>query len=145
VRLFSKGVPMGILLTYLLFSPSILLLCLFSWLFPLFFHFSAAGSGNEAVAKEEGRHQTIVMESAARGQPGLLSTTRPATLGSSVLTDMDAFFWEFDRMSLSSRHAEHFWVFYDAQVDFPQLPSATKGSSVLKNLVGEVWQLLSIS
>ena len=145
MRLFSKGVPIGILLTYLLFSPSILLLCLFSWLFPLFFHFSAAGNGNEAVAEEEGRHQTTVVESAAKGQPGLLSATRLATLGSSVLTNMDAFFWEFDRMSLSSRHAEHFWVFYDAQVDFLRLPSATRGSSVLKNLVGEVWQQLSIS
>jgi hypothetical protein len=48
-------------------------------------------------------------------------------------------------MSLSSRHAKHFWVFYDAQVDFPRLSIAIRGSSVLKNLVGEVWQLLSIS
>uniref|UniRef100_A0A2N9H2I7 Aminotransferase-like plant mobile domain-containing protein n=1 Tax=Fagus sylvatica TaxID=28930 RepID=A0A2N9H2I7_FAGSY len=55
-----------------------------------------AGSGNETVVEEEGRLQTAAVESAIRGQPGLLSAVRPATLGSSVLTDMDAFFREFD-------------------------------------------------
>jgi hypothetical protein len=54
------------------------------------------------------------VESAIRGQPGLLS----AALGSSILTDMDAFFREFDRMSVSSRHAEHFWIFDDTKADF---------------------------
>jgi hypothetical protein len=52
------------------------------------------------------------------GQPGLLSTTRPATLGSSILAEMDAFFQEFDRMSVSSCHAEHFWIFDDVKVEF---------------------------
>uniref|UniRef100_A0A2N9ETN5 Aminotransferase-like plant mobile domain-containing protein n=1 Tax=Fagus sylvatica TaxID=28930 RepID=A0A2N9ETN5_FAGSY len=61
-----------------------------------------AGSGNEAVAEEEGRHQTAVVESTAKGQPGLLSATRSATLGSSVLTEMDAFFREFDQMLLGA-------------------------------------------
>uniref|UniRef100_A0A2N9EY06 Aminotransferase-like plant mobile domain-containing protein n=1 Tax=Fagus sylvatica TaxID=28930 RepID=A0A2N9EY06_FAGSY len=58
-----------------------------------------AGSSNEAVAEEERRHQIAGVESAIRGQPGLLSAARSATLGSSVLADMDAFFREFDRMS----------------------------------------------
>ena len=58
------------------------------------------------------------MEFAARGQPGLLSATRSATLGSSVLTDMDALFREFDRILVSSRHAEYFWIFDDAKADF---------------------------
>ena len=52
------------------------------------------------------------------GQLWLLSTTRSATLGSSVLAEMDAFFLEFDRMSISSRHAEHFWIFDDVKVKF---------------------------
>ena len=52
------------------------------------------------------------------GQPGLLSVTRSTTLGSSVLVEMDAFFREFDRMSVSSRHAEHFWIFDDVKVEF---------------------------
>jgi hypothetical protein len=58
------------------------------------------------------------MESAIRGQPGLLSAARSATLGSFVLTDMDAFFREFDRTSFSSRHAEHFWTFDDVKANF---------------------------
>ena len=58
------------------------------------------------------------MESAIRGHPGLLSAIRSATLGSSVLAEMDAFFWEFDRVSVSSRHAEHFWIFDDVKDDF---------------------------
>jgi hypothetical protein len=58
------------------------------------------------------------VESAARGQPGLLSATRSATLRSSVLAEMDAFFREFDQMSVSSRHAEHFWIFDDVKVEF---------------------------
>ena len=58
------------------------------------------------------------MESAIRGQPGLLSATRSATLGSFVPVDMDVLFREFDRMSVSSRHAEHFWVFDDVKADF---------------------------
>ena len=52
------------------------------------------------------------------GQSGLLSATRYATLGSPVLAEMDAFFWEFDRVSVSSRHAEHFWIFDDVKDDF---------------------------
>jgi hypothetical protein len=51
-------------------------------------------------------------------KPGLMSAARPATLGSSVLADMDAFFREFDCMSFSSRHAEHFWTFDDVKADF---------------------------
>ena len=31
---------------------------------------------------------------------------------------MDAFFQEFDWMSVSSHHAEHFWIFDDAKVEF---------------------------
>uniref|UniRef100_A0A2N9EV39 Aminotransferase-like plant mobile domain-containing protein n=1 Tax=Fagus sylvatica TaxID=28930 RepID=A0A2N9EV39_FAGSY len=58
-----------------------------------------AESSNEAIAEEERRHQTAAAEFAIRGQPGLLSTARSTTLGSSVLVDMDAFFREFDRMS----------------------------------------------
>uniref|UniRef100_A0A2N9GE07 Aminotransferase-like plant mobile domain-containing protein n=1 Tax=Fagus sylvatica TaxID=28930 RepID=A0A2N9GE07_FAGSY len=40
-----------------------------------------AGRGNKAITEEGGRHQTVAVESAAMGQPGLLSATRPATLG----------------------------------------------------------------
>jgi hypothetical protein len=58
------------------------------------------------------------VESAARGQSGLLSATRSATLGSSVLAEMDAFSREFDRMSVSFRHVEHFWIFDDIKVEF---------------------------
>jgi hypothetical protein len=58
------------------------------------------------------------VESAIKGQPGLLSAARSAILGASVLADMDAFFREFDRMSFSSRHAEHFWIFDDVKADF---------------------------
>jgi hypothetical protein len=58
------------------------------------------------------------VESAIKGQPGLLSAARSATLGSSIHADMDAFFREFDRMSVSSRHAEHFWIFDDVKADF---------------------------
>ena len=79
------------LFTFFAFT-SIVVLCLTDF-FLLFFHFSAVGSGNEAVAEEEERrHQTTVVESAIRGQPGLLSAARSATLGSPVLADMDAFF-----------------------------------------------------
>uniref|UniRef100_A0A2N9J9H8 Aminotransferase-like plant mobile domain-containing protein n=1 Tax=Fagus sylvatica TaxID=28930 RepID=A0A2N9J9H8_FAGSY len=77
-----------------------------------------AGSDNETVAEEERRLQTVAVESAIRGQPGLLSAARPATLGSSVLAEMDAFFREFDRTSFSSRYAEHFWVFDNVKDDF---------------------------
>ena len=58
------------------------------------------------------------MESAARGQLGLLSIARPATPRTSVLADMEAFFREFDLISFSSRHAEHFWAFDDRKADF---------------------------
>ena len=58
------------------------------------------------------------MEFTIRGQPGLLSATRSATLGSSVLAEMDAFFREFDHVSVNSRHAEHFLIFDDAKADF---------------------------
>uniref|UniRef100_A0A2N9G5S4 Aminotransferase-like plant mobile domain-containing protein n=1 Tax=Fagus sylvatica TaxID=28930 RepID=A0A2N9G5S4_FAGSY len=49
------------------------------------------GSGNEAVAEERGRHQTTAVESAAM---------------------------EFDLMSVSSRHAEHIWIFDDVKVEY---------------------------
>uniref|UniRef100_A0A2N9HQT0 Uncharacterized protein n=1 Tax=Fagus sylvatica TaxID=28930 RepID=A0A2N9HQT0_FAGSY len=52
-----------------------------------------AGSGNETVAEEERRLQTAAVESAIRGQPGLLSAA-------------------------SSRHAEYFWIFDDVKVEF---------------------------
>ena len=58
------------------------------------------------------------MEFTVRDQPGLLSAASSATLGSSVLADMDAFFREFDRTSFSSRHAQHFWTFDDVKADF---------------------------
>ena len=77
-----------------------------------------AGSDNETVAEEERRLQTAAVESAVRGQPGLLSIARPATPRTSVLADMKAFFREFDRTSFSSRHAEHFWAFDDRRADF---------------------------
>ena len=82
------------------------------------FIFSTAGSGNEAVTEEERRHQIVAVESAIRGQPGLQSATRFATLESSVLAEMDAFFREFDHASVSSRHTEHFWIFDDVKADF---------------------------
>ena len=119
MRLFSKRVSIKhftYLFTFFAFT-SIVVLCLANFLL-LFFYFSTAGSGNEAVAEEERRHQTAVVESAIRGQPGLLFAARPTTLGFSVLADMDAFFREFDRMSFSSRHAEHFWTFDDVKADF---------------------------
>uniref|UniRef100_A0A2N9GS51 Aminotransferase-like plant mobile domain-containing protein n=1 Tax=Fagus sylvatica TaxID=28930 RepID=A0A2N9GS51_FAGSY len=93
-----------------------------------------AGSGNETVVEEEGRLQTAAVESAIRGQPGLLSATRPATLGSSVLADMDAFFREFDRTSFSSRHAEHFWTFDDVKADFEVFRVPRGGIRFLKAL-----------
>jgi hypothetical protein len=58
------------------------------------------------------------VESAATGQSGVLSSTRFTTLGSSVLAEINAFFREFDWMSVSSRHAEHFLVFDDVKVEF---------------------------
>uniref|UniRef100_A0A2N9H6U5 Aminotransferase-like plant mobile domain-containing protein n=1 Tax=Fagus sylvatica TaxID=28930 RepID=A0A2N9H6U5_FAGSY len=93
------------------------------------------GSGNEAVAEEEERrHQTAAVESAIRGQPGLLSAARSATLGSSVLADMDVFFREFDRTSFSSRHAEHFWIFDDVKADFEIFRVPQGGIRFLKAL-----------
>jgi hypothetical protein len=74
------------------------------------------------------------MESAVRGQPGLLSAARSATLGSSVLADMDAFFREFDCTSFSSRHAEHFWTFDDVKVDFEIFRVPRGGIRFLKAL-----------
>ena len=74
------------------------------------------------------------MESTAKGQPGLLSATRSATLGSSVLTEMDAFFQEFDQMSVSSRHAKHFWIFYDVKVEFQGFRVPREGVRLLEAL-----------
>ena len=74
------------------------------------------------------------MESAIRGQPRLLSAARSATLRSSVLADMDAFFREFDRTSFSSRHAEHFWIFDDVKVDFEIFRVPQGGIRFLKTL-----------
>ena len=102
--------------------------------FLFYFIFSAVGSDNEAVAEEERRHQIAAVESSIRGQPGLLSATRSATLGSSVLADMDAFFREFDRMSISSRHAKHFWIFDDAKADFENFRVPQGGVRFLKAL-----------
>jgi hypothetical protein len=121
MRLFSKRVSIKhftYLFTFFAFT-SIVVLCLANFFF-LFFYFSAtgSGSGNEAVAEEERRHQTAAVESAIRGQPGLLSAARSATPRTSVLADMDAFFQEFDHTSFSSRHAEHFWTFDDVKADF---------------------------
>ena len=93
MRLFSKRVSIKhctYLFTFFAFT-SIVVLYLANF-FLLFFYFSAAGSGNEAVAEEEMRNQTAVVESAIRGQPGLLSAARSATPRTSVLADMDAFF-----------------------------------------------------
>ena len=132
--LFSKGLSISILLTYLLSLPSLVLLCLFHCLFLLFFHFFAVGSGNEIVAEEERRHQTAAVEFAIKGQPGLLFATRSATLGSSVFAEMDAFFREFDCVSVSSRHAEHFWIFDDAKDDFEGFRVPQGGIRFLKAL-----------
>jgi hypothetical protein len=74
------------------------------------------------------------MESAIRGQLGLLSAARFATLGSSVLADMDAFFREFDRTSFSSRHAEHFWTFDDVKANFEIFRVPRGGIRFLKAL-----------
>ena len=74
------------------------------------------------------------MESAATGQLGALSTTRSATLGSSVLAKMNAFFQEFDRMSINSRHAEHFWVFDNVNVEFHGFRVPRGGVRFLKAL-----------
>uniref|UniRef100_A0A2N9FBL7 Aminotransferase-like plant mobile domain-containing protein n=1 Tax=Fagus sylvatica TaxID=28930 RepID=A0A2N9FBL7_FAGSY len=93
-----------------------------------------AESGNEAVAEEDRRYQTAAMESATRGQPGLLSATRSATLGASVLVDMDAFFREFDRTSFNSHHAEHFWIFDDVKADFEIFRVPQGGIQFLKAL-----------
>uniref|UniRef100_A0A2N9FH00 Uncharacterized protein n=1 Tax=Fagus sylvatica TaxID=28930 RepID=A0A2N9FH00_FAGSY len=93
-----------------------------------------AGSGSETIAEEERRLQTAAMESAIRGQPGLLSAARSATLGSSVLADMDAFFREFDRTSFSSRHAEHFWTFDDVKANFEIFRVPRGGIRFLKAL-----------
>ena len=120
------------LFTFFTFT-SIVVLCLANF-FLLFFHFSAAGSGNEVVAEEERRHQTAAVESAIRGQPGLLSTARSATPRTSVLADMDAFFREFDRTSFSSRHAEHFWTFDDVKADFEVFLVPQGGIRFLKAL-----------
>uniref|UniRef100_A0A2N9ETF3 Aminotransferase-like plant mobile domain-containing protein n=1 Tax=Fagus sylvatica TaxID=28930 RepID=A0A2N9ETF3_FAGSY len=93
-----------------------------------------AGSGNEAVAEEERIHQSAAVESAIRGQPGLLSAARPAIPRTSVLADMDAFFREFDRTSFSSRHAEHFWTFDDRKADFEIFQVPQGGIRFLKAL-----------
>uniref|UniRef100_A0A2N9FAE9 Aminotransferase-like plant mobile domain-containing protein n=1 Tax=Fagus sylvatica TaxID=28930 RepID=A0A2N9FAE9_FAGSY len=93
-----------------------------------------ARSGRETVAEEEGRLQAAAVESAVRGQPGLLSAARPATSRTSVLADMDAFFREFDRTSFSSRHAEHFWTFDDVKADFEVFRVPRGGIRFLKAL-----------
>ena len=120
------------LFTFFAFT-SIVVLCLADF-FLFFFHFSTAGSGNEAVAEEERRHQIAAVESAIRGQLGLLSVARSATLGVSVLADMDAFFREFDRTSFSSRHVEHFWIFDDVKADFEIFRVPQGGIRFLKAL-----------
>jgi hypothetical protein len=47
---------------------------------------------------------------------------------------MDAFFREFDPMSVSSRHAEHFWIFDDAKADFEEFRVPQEGIRFLKAL-----------
>ena len=74
------------------------------------------------------------MESAIRGQPGLLSAARPAMPRTSVLADMDAFFREFDRKSFSSHHVEHFWTFDDVKADFKVFRVPQGGIRFLKAL-----------
>uniref|UniRef100_A0A2N9IMQ7 Aminotransferase-like plant mobile domain-containing protein n=1 Tax=Fagus sylvatica TaxID=28930 RepID=A0A2N9IMQ7_FAGSY len=89
------------------------------------------------LSDEPGRgriHQSAAVESAIRGQPGLLSATRPATSRTSVLADMEAFFREFDCTSFSSRHAEHFWIFDDVKADFEVFRVPQGGIRFLKAL-----------
>ena len=74
------------------------------------------------------------MESAIRGQLGLLSAARSAILGTSVFADMDAFFHEFDSTLFSSRHAEHFWIFDDVKADFEIFRVLQGGIRFLKAL-----------
>ena len=74
------------------------------------------------------------MESAIRGQSGLLSAARSATPRTSVLADMDAFFRDFDHMSFSSCHAEHFWTFDDVKADFKIFRVPRGGIRFLKAL-----------
>ena len=76
------------------------------------------------------------MESAIRGQPGLLSAARSATSGSSVLANMGAFFREFDRMLFSSCHAKHFWTFDDVKADF-EIFRVPRGGIQLLNALWE--------
>uniref|UniRef100_A0A2N9GTA7 Aminotransferase-like plant mobile domain-containing protein n=1 Tax=Fagus sylvatica TaxID=28930 RepID=A0A2N9GTA7_FAGSY len=104
-----------------------------------------ARSGRETVAEEEGRLQAAAVESAVRGQPGLLSAARPATSRTSVLADMDAFFREFDRTSFSSRHAEHFWTFDDVKADFEVFRVPPRRNSVLEGPVGKHTRLGDIT
>jgi hypothetical protein len=123
--------------TYLFTSlafASIVVLCLtnFSLLFLHFFF--AAGSGNETVVEKEGIHQSAAVESAIKGQPGLLSAARPAIPRTYVLADMDAFFREFDCTSFSSRHAKHFWTFDDVKADFEVFRVPQGGIRFLKAL-----------
>ena len=120
------------LFTFFAFT-SVVMFCLTDFFLP-FFHFSAAGSGNEAVAEKERRHQTTAMESAIRGQPRLLSAAKSTTLETSVLVDMDAFFREFDRTSFSSRHAEYFWIFDNVKADFEIFQVPQGGIRFLKAL-----------
>jgi hypothetical protein len=47
---------------------------------------------------------------------------------------MDAFFQEFDRMSFSSRHAEHFWTFDDVKANFEIFRVPQGGIRFLKAL-----------
>jgi hypothetical protein len=47
-------------------------------------------------------------------------------------------------MSVSSRHVEHFWIFDDVKVEFQGFRVQKRGSLVLRSLVEEIWQLLSI-
>ena len=47
---------------------------------------------------------------------------------------MDAVFREFDRMSISSRHAEHFWIFDDVKADFGIFRVPQGGIRFLKTL-----------
>uniref|UniRef100_A0A2N9H2B4 Uncharacterized protein n=1 Tax=Fagus sylvatica TaxID=28930 RepID=A0A2N9H2B4_FAGSY len=101
-----------------------------------------AGSGNETVAEEERRLQTAAVESAIRGQPGLLSAARSATQGSSVFAEMDAFFPRVRPDVGGVRFLEALWKKYGSCSAYLKLGVYIKGSMLtllcLKRIVAGV-------
>uniref|UniRef100_A0A2N9FSE6 Uncharacterized protein n=1 Tax=Fagus sylvatica TaxID=28930 RepID=A0A2N9FSE6_FAGSY len=100
-------------------------------------HVAGAQAADIEVTAPETAHTSptrTVVESTSKGHPGLLFAARSATLGSSVLAEMDAFFREFDRTSFSSRHAEHFWTFDDVKANFEIFRVPQGGIRFLKTL-----------